>query len=71
MYVMDIIQQDSDIIILDRDLYCRYSGNGKNIYYRGIRELVRCGVIMKRGSGGSYWINPHVMYNGNRKLLVG
>lgn len=70
VYVMDIIEQDKDIIILDRDIYCRYSGNSSNIYYRGIRELVRLGIIMKRGSGGSYWINPHVLFNGNRKVLV-
>lgn len=71
LYVMDIIQYNSDVIILDRDLCCKHSNFGKNVYYRGIKDLVRCGIIMKRGSGVSYWINPHVMFNGNRKVLLG
>lgn len=70
-HVMDILEKDKDYVVMDMFLYCRISGDCKNVYYRGVKDLVRCGIIMKRGSGGSYWINPHVMYNGNRKLLVG
>ena len=33
--------------------------------YRGIADLVEKGVISKKEKG-VYWINPHVLYNGNR-----
>lgn len=33
--------------------------------YSGIRRLVQLGVLAKRDKG-SYWVNPEVLYNGNR-----
>lgn len=33
--------------------------------YSGIRRLVALGVLAKRDKG-SYWVNPEVLYNGNR-----
>lgn len=41
-------------------------GVGSDRYvYSGIRKLIALGVLARRDKG-SYWVNPQVLYNGNR-----
>jgi len=50
--------------------FCGYSPVSKRLYYQAISELVEKEVIKKRaGFTRSYWINPNILFNGDRTKL--
>jgi hypothetical protein len=44
----------------------------KSSWYRGVDELIEGGIIARKDSGrqADYWLNPNIMFNGNRLVLT-
>lgn len=66
IYLIFVVRPNVDWVELnvgDAMDWCRMKY--RNDVYRGVRDLIRVGILAKRG-GGSYWINPKVLFNGNR-----
>ena len=64
-----------DIVVLDKytleEFLEHLDGAGINafsytVYARGLGELVRANIIAKASRPAHYYINPHVMFNGDR-----
>lgn len=50
--------------------FCGYSKGSKRLYYQAISELVEKNIIQRRaGVSRSYWINPNILFNGDRTKL--
>jgi hypothetical protein len=61
------MEPGKDWIDLDPEWYKEAAGNGsRNMYKKGTTELMRYGYITPTMYKNVYWINPVIMFNGNR-----
>lgn len=70
-YMVHTLKPGKDTVYLncsDVEVQCKIS---KASYYTAIKELVTAKVIARKvGSSMEFWINPNVLFNGNRTKLV-
>ena len=60
------------IFISDTDFLNEYgySASSKRLYYSAVAELIKSNIIAKKsGSSKCYWINPNIMFNGDRTKI--
>ena len=70
-YMVHTLKSNRDTVYLncaDIELNCKIS---QASYYTAIKELIKAKVIAKKiGSTMELWINPNILFNGNRTKLV-
>lgn len=64
-YVVMHLGRNRDRIRLSPSVCCKAMGISRKTFYRGIGDLIRYNVIARRSSA-IYWVNPAIVYNGNR-----
>jgi hypothetical protein len=64
-YVVMHLGRNRDRIRLSPSVCCGVMGISRKTFYRGIGDLIRYNVIARR-SLSVYWVNPAIVYNGNR-----
>ncbi len=73
MYIHEKLEINSDIICIMREDYLSYYGyavNNKYAYYQALEGLLAAGIITKKaGSTVCYWVNPNIIFNGDRTKL--
>lgn len=73
MYIHEHLEINSDVICIIREEYLAYYGyapNNKYAYYQAIEGLLKAEIITKKaGSTVCYWVNPNVIFNGDRTKL--
>jgi hypothetical protein len=69
-YISSKLEKDKDYIyfsLRDCKEYTKYKEN-KSIY-NGINNLIKHGIIAKTEENFKYWINPNIIFNGNRLAI--
>jgi hypothetical protein len=66
IYIMDHLSYDSDIIQLVIDKLSEALGIPRSTLYDTIEKLEEKDFIKRTGKRSTYWINPYVMFKGNR-----
>lgn len=61
--------QDYVVIYID-DVLSRTTYNAPKSAYKGINELINAKVLAKTTNQGMYWINPAILYKGERWYLA-
>lgn len=70
LYICAVMPPNKTLVYLDRRQageFSRYLRGSS--YYTAIGDLVSHGIIAKSVHKGAYWINPNVVFNGNRTRL--
>lgn len=70
-YIFANIKIKQDYIIFsmqDCKEYCNYSSN--QIVYNGLASLIKAEMIARTNEHYKYWINPTMMFNGDRLVLI-
>lgn len=50
---------------------CGYSPSSRSLYYTAVQELLERGILARKtGSKNEFWINPNVIFNGDRTRLL-
>jgi hypothetical protein len=71
LYIVEVMPQDIDWLILKpSEVVTGMELSSDRNYYKGINELVRCGVIAKGKSAYKYFINILCLFNGDRAKFV-
>lgn len=69
-YIVHTIKANKDYIFLnsaDIELQCKIS---QATYYTAIKHLVEAKIIARKiGSSMEFWVNPNIVFNGNRTKL--
>jgi hypothetical protein len=65
LFIIMNLQWGKDLIRLDRDRFCDWSGQAVQTFYNAKNELIDVGVITKY-KGADYWINPAYFFKGDR-----
>lgn len=66
LYVQCNLKKDSDVIKITFEDYSKFSGfTSTKTFYSAINQLMGGGVIQRK-KANSFWVNPMVMFNGNR-----
>jgi hypothetical protein len=72
-YITEFIGANKDEVCILQDDYLQFAGykaKSRLTYYRGVEGLLRANIIARKtGSQSCYWINPNVLYNGDRTKL--
>lgn len=63
-YVMNELHY-GETFHFDSDKCIEYTGGSRHYVYRGRKELIDCDIIRK-AKGSFYYVNPNVIYKGNR-----
>ena len=66
LYCLTKVQEDRDWISLKREAVAKALEVKETSVGTGIRNLIDIGILCKKGRT-TYWINPIVMYHGDRK----
>lgn len=73
LYIQNNLKANSDTICVPMDVYlsyARYKETNRSAYYRAIEGLLRLTVIARvTGSPFCYYINPNILFNGDRTKL--
>lgn len=70
-YFIGVLKRDRDDVNFDLSQCIELSGlRGKSSVYKGIAELLQKGVIAKGPNETTYFINPSVIFNGNRLVVI-
>ncbi len=70
-YIMTCMQPRKDMILFDRDECMNYTKyKGVESIYRGLTELVKAGIIARGKSDYLYFVNPLIVWNGDRARFV-
>lgn len=73
-YVFQNLKQKSEQVYIEEDLFLEeygYKPTSKSVYYKAILELVNTGFLGKAaGMQKMFWVNPAIVYNGNRIDLI-
>lgn len=70
-YIMTCMQPRKDMIVFDREdcmAYCKYKA--VESIYRGLTELLKAGIIARGKNDNFYFINPLIVWNGDRVTFV-
>lgn len=72
-YITQSLRMLQDSICIDEDVFLNeygYSKGSRRLYYKAALELIDAKIIAKRaGSSKCFWINPNIIFNGNRIKL--
>lgn len=70
-YMVHTLKANKETVYLncaDIEVQCKMS---KATYYSAIKELIEAKIIARKlGSSMEFWINPNILFNGNRTKLV-
>jgi hypothetical protein len=70
-YFIAVLKRDKDDVTFDLSQCIELSGlRGKSSVYKGIAELLQKEVIAKGPNETTYFINPSVIFNGNRLVII-
>lgn len=70
-YCTTILVPDNDVIYIYIPEMIDFCGwKSKKQAYVGLKELVKAGIIAPSFHPGKWFINPRVMFNGNRLMLI-
>ena len=70
-YIFSKVEKNRDYIIFSMQECkdsCNYSSN--QIVYSGLASLIKADMIARTGEHFKYWINPTMMFNGDRLVLM-
>ena len=70
-YIMTCMRPRNDMILFDREdclSYTQYKSTES--IYRGLTELLKAGIIARGSSDNIYFINPLIIFNGDRARFV-
>lgn len=73
IHVIRRMEPNSDVVRLDLDGQQIRQDSGytsKATLYRGLEELIRNEVIAKSVYGGTFFINPNILFNGDRVIFI-
>lgn len=66
-YFMQAMKPKKDMVIFDLDECVKYTGyKSKATIYKGLTELLKAGVIARGNKDWKYFINPLIIFNGDR-----
>jgi len=66
-YILTQLRSNNDIIIFDREDCMKYTGyKGNATIFRGLAQLLENKIIARGKADNLYYINPMVLFNGNR-----
>jgi len=72
-YISEFIGANKDEVCILQEDYLQFAGykaKSRLTYYRGVEGLLKANIIARKtGSQSCYWINPNVLYNGDRTKL--
>lgn len=73
MYIHEHIDINNDVVCIMKEDYLKHYGyapTNKYTYYQALEGLLRADIIRKKaGSSVCYWINPNIIFNGDRTKL--
>lgn len=73
MYIHENLGINADCICIMKEDYLKhygYAATNKYTYYQAIEGLLKAGIMAKQaGSTTCYWINPNIIFNGDRTKL--
>lgn len=70
-YVMKCLRPRIDMIYFDKDECMQYTQyTSLDSIYRGITELIKAGILARSKSDSMYYINPLIVWNGDRVTFV-
>jgi hypothetical protein len=73
MYIHEHLGVNSDYVCITKEDYLKYYGyapTNKYTYYQALEGLLKADVMKKKaGSTVCYWINPNILFNGDRTKL--
>lgn len=71
---LQVVQQSAigrDLVFIDhKNPAMKEFGLSKNMFYRGLDELISKKFLARHVSGGWYYINPAMFFNGNRARFI-
>jgi len=66
-YILTQLKPNNDLIIFDREDCMKYTGyKGDATIFRGLAQLLENKIIARGKADNLYYINPMVLFNGNR-----
>jgi len=66
-YILTQLRPNNDIVIFDREDCMKYTGyKGDASVFRGLGQLLENRIIARGKADNLYYINPMVLFNGNR-----
>ena len=70
-YIMTCMKPKNDMVYFDRDDCIAYT-NYKSVesIYRGLTELLKAGIIARGKNDNIYFVNPLIIWNGDRARFV-
>ncbi len=72
-YITEYLKVNSNQICIMKEDYLKFAGykpNGSLTYYRALDGLLEARVIARMaGSTTCYWVNPNILFNGDRTKL--
>lgn len=72
-YIVENLKANSDQVCIMKEDYLKFAGykpSGTITYYRALEGLMEAEIIAKMaGSTTCYWINPNIIFNGDRTKL--
>lgn len=70
-YILTRLQKDSDYFYFDHNDFMNYSKyKSKQSVYAGLKELIKHRIIAKCMSINKFWINPTIVFLGDRLVLM-
>lgn len=66
-YILSVLRPNDDRVYIDLTECMKYTGYAsKQSVFIGLADLVSCGIIARSSTFYMYYINPLVIFNGNR-----
>ena len=70
-YVFQIMKPNKDVIYFDVNECLSYTAySSKTTVYKGLKELLEAGVIARGKHNYLFFVNFHIVFNGNRLKLT-
>lgn len=70
-YIMTCMKPRKDMILFDREECLEFTKyKGVESVYRGLTELLKAGIIARGKTDNLYFINPLIVFNGDRARFV-
>jgi len=69
-YILFHLGKEKEDIKLYQPKVCEEIKISRKSYYTAIKELCTAGVIISKPGNNMYWINIHIIFNGNRAKYI-
>lgn len=70
-YFMTCMKPSRDMVVFDKEACMAYTHyTSSSSIYRGIAELLNCSIIARGWTDGIFFVNPLIVWNGNRVTFV-